>query len=106
MTSGEGRRIEPDIGNKNVRPAVSVEIGDKDLTRVNGFGHLTGDYLCGTVHVTTSGLTTRDDGGTPHRANGTDNIWNPVTVKVSVGNRSRIPARPIPKRVQNGFNVE
>jgi hypothetical protein len=61
--------------------------------------------LCGTVHVTASGLTTSDDRGTPRDRVVKDHIWNPVTVEVSVGNASRIEARTIPKRYQNGFKV-
>src|SRR6266513_1515328 len=107
MTSGEGRRILPGVGEENVRPAVSVEIGDKDLTRANKSRHLTGDHLCGTVDVTASGLTKSDEGRTPRLAGVVvkDHIWNPVAVVVSVGYSSRIDG-PIHKRVQNGCTVE
>src|SRR5262245_27177829 len=107
MASGKGRRIEPEIDEENVRPAVSVEIGDKDLTRANKSRHLTGDHLCSAVDITASGLTKSDEGRTPGLAGRVvkDHIWNPVAVEVSVGNSSRI-AGPIPKRCQNGCTVE
>src|SRR6266513_5819696 len=99
MVSRRGRKIGPEIGDKNVRPAVSIEIGDKDLTPARRSGHLPGDYLCGAVDVTASGLAKSDDDSV---GRGKDNVWNPVTVEVSVGNtRRRLwRIRPIPKSCQ------
>jgi hypothetical protein len=98
------------IGDKNVRPAVSIEIGDKDLKRAGRSGHLTGDYLCGAIDVTASGLTTSDVDRPSGRADGVANdyVRNTVTVEVSVGNSSRIVGRAgrIPKSRQNGSKVD
>src|SRR5437016_6141352 len=107
MAPGPGRRIEPEIDKENVRPAISVEIGDKDLTRVNGFGHLTGDYLRSTVDVKTSGLTKSDEGGTPRRADRVAkyHVRNPVTVEIAVTNLRKVGTR-IPNRRQNGIAVD
>src|SRR5437870_7499683 len=108
MVSGEGRRIVPVIGDKNVGPAVSIEIGDKDLTRVNRSGHLTGDYLCGTVDVRASGLTKSDDDGHAlHRPaeKSKDHVRNPVTIEVRVAAKN-ILGTTMPNRRQNGTTVE
>jgi len=88
------------IGDKNVRPAVSIEIGDKDLTPASRSWHLPGDYLCGTVDVTASGLAKSDDNrGVATGIDSKDNVWNPVAVEVPVGNTRRRLGRirPIPK---------
>jgi hypothetical protein len=108
MVSGERGRIAPGIGDKNVRPAVSIEIGDKDLTRLNGSGYLTGDYFCGTVDVTASGLTKSDDDGQPLRGlakRRKDNVRNPVTIEVWVTAPNTRVER-IPNRRQYGNIVE
>src|SRR6266550_6102460 len=108
MVSRRGRKIGPEIDDKNVRPAVSIEIGDKDLTVARRSGDLTGDYLCGTLDVPTSRLTKSDDDGHPRRgavARAKDHVWNPVAVEVSVANSSGILAR-IPKSRQNGRIVD
>ena len=108
MVSGEGRRIVTVIGDENVRPAVSIEIGDKDLTRVNRSGHLTGNYLCGTVDVRTSGLAKSDDDGRPLRGpaeKSKDHVRNPVTIEVRVA-LPNIRGTTMPNRGQNGRIVE
>src|SRR6266704_2122571 len=104
MVSGKGRRIVTLIGDENVRPAVSIEIGDKDLTRGNGSGHLPGDYLCGTVDVRASGLTKSDDDGHPlHGLGGKseDHVRNPVTIEVRVA-APNPHGTTMPNRRQNG----
>jgi hypothetical protein len=85
------------IGDKNVRPAVSIEIGDKDLTPASRSGHLPRDHLCGAVDVTASGLAKSDDDSV---GRGKDNVWNPIAVEVPVGNTTWIGER-IPKILQN-----
>ena len=109
MASGEGRRIEPEIDDKNVRPAVSVEIGDKDHTRLNRSGHLTRDYLCSTIDVTAPGLTTSDDHWPPGRvaAEATkDHVRNPVTIEVCVTAPLTRGQIRMPNRRQNGYRVD
>jgi hypothetical protein len=97
-------RKGPEIDDKNVRPAVSIEIGDKDLTPVRS-GHLPGDHLCGTVDVPASGLAKSDDDSV---GKAKDNVRNPIAVEVPVGNTRRTlgPPRPIPKSCQNGIAVD
>ena len=103
MASGKWRRIEPEIHDENVRPAVSIEISDNNLTRANRSGQLTRDYLCGTVDVTAARLTKSDVGAPSGRADwvAKDYVRNPVAVEVSVSNRSRMVGRKAKSR-QNG----
>src|SRR5882724_10048678 len=108
MASGEGRLIVTVISDKNVGPAVSIEIGDNDLTRVNGSGHFTGDYLCGTVDVRASGLTKSDcDGRALHgpAEKSKDHVRNPVTIDVRVAAKNILGAT-MQNRRQNGLTVE
>ena len=108
MVSGKGRRIVTVIRDENVGPAVSIEIGDKDLTRMNRSGHLTGDYLYSTVDVRASRLTKSDDDGQPLHApaeKSKDHVRNPVSIEVRVAAKN-VMGTTKPNRVQDGSGVE
>src|SRR4026207_1278519 len=108
MVSREGRLIVAVIGDKNVGPPVSIEIGDNELTGVNRSGPRTGNYLRCTVDVRASGLTKSDDYGQPRRGaadRSKGHVWNAVTIEVPVTNGISIGTR-VSNRRETGMTVD